>query len=149
MVVLCLESWTRQWHHLVEVSGNMSLDDSVWPVEQASIIYININISCLLCVKMRTEQLWLFFITCQCPLESTVIIVLCNPQSQKLKKQYQGNGGLNLQPCPWDFNFVIDWHNLSHNGWAHFHIFFSFFFDIVGTRVGRSEIWETSYKNVP
>ena len=29
---------------------------------------------------------------------------------------------MNLQPCPWDLNLVIDWHtnNLSHHGWATF-----------------------------
>ena len=40
VILLCLESWTSQWHHpVLEELGTMSLDDSEWPVVQASIIY--------------------------------------------------------------------------------------------------------------
>ena len=36
MVLLCLESWTSQWYHLVRGVGYDELRQFCWPVEQAS-----------------------------------------------------------------------------------------------------------------
>ena len=89
---------------------------TIW-FDQLSKLSLYINISCLLCVRMRTEQQWLFIIPSGIDLDPCSMHLAI---TEIEKNQFQCNGCLNLRPCHWDHNLVIDWHtnNLSHHSLA-------------------------------
>ena len=86
----------------LEESGILSLDDSIWPVEQASIIY-QVQLSYLCSNENRAAVI----IYCHMSIIYGVDLDRCSihPAITKIEKQFQCNGGgVNLQPSPWDLN---------------------------------------------
>ena len=97
----------------LEELGIMSLNNSVWQAEQASIIY-KFQLSTLLLNENRAAMINYYHISISSRLRS---LLYTSSSHGKWKKQFQYNRVLNLQPCRLDLNLMIDWHNnnLSHN----------------------------------
>ena len=116
MVLLCLESWTSQWHHPVRGVGHQEPD---WFSLTSWTSYHYISTSVIYSVFKWEKRSRDYFLP------------RVKPTITKIKKkQFQFNGGLNLWPCPWELDLGIDWHtnNLSHHGWALNYDFIYFLF---------------------
>ena len=99
-------------------SPKLSVHNLVWPVEQVSIIYQH-QLSTSSWNENKASQV-IFY---QMSIPSGIDLDHCSTHptiTENKKKQFQGNWGLNLPPCPWDLSLAIDWHtnNLSHHGRA-------------------------------
>ena len=95
-------------------SNIISLNNSVWPVDQASILYQH-RLSTLCLNKNRAAIIIYYHVSV--PLGIDLDHCSTHPAITEIEKQYQCNGGLNPQPCPWDLNLVIEWHTSNHS-WA-------------------------------
>ena len=94
----------------------MSLNDSVWPVEQGSNMYQH-QLATLCLNENRAAMIIYYYMS----IPSGINLDLCwmHPEITEIEKTISVfMGGLNLQPCPWNINLVIYWYanNLSHQG---------------------------------
>ena len=101
-----------------EESGAMSLGDSVWPVEQDSIIYKH-QLFPLCSTEKRAAGI--IYYRLSIPSGINLDCWSMHPAITKMEKNNSSvTGNLNLRPCPWNLNSVIDCHtsNLRQHSWA-------------------------------
>ena len=98
----------------LEELGTMSLDDLVWPVEHACIIFQH-QLSTLSLNKNRAAVI--IYYNMSIPSGFDLDCCSMHPSIMDMEKNVSV---WHLKPCPWDLNLVIDWHtyNLSHKKFA-------------------------------